>query len=93
MTTRTISQRELRNDSAKIIRELQQGTSFVLTNNGVPVAEIVPIHGPRRWVSKEVLVASAANLPPYGATADELNAEMDKYVDPYAYDPYTGDPL
>jgi antitoxin (DNA-binding transcriptional repressor) of toxin-antitoxin stability system len=93
MATRTISQRELRNDSAKIIRELQGGTTFVLTNNGIPVGEIRPLHGPQRVVSKEVLVASLAGLPPYGATADDLNAEMDKIVDPYVYDPYTNEPI
>lgn len=83
MATRTISQRELRNDSAKIIREVQGGATFVLTNNGVPIAEIVPIHGPKPFVQKDVLVASLAGLPPYGATADDLNAESDQFVDPY----------
>ena len=39
---RTISQRELRNDNAEIMREVEQGETFVVTRRGVPVARIVP---------------------------------------------------
>jgi hypothetical protein len=34
-----ISQRELRNDSGRIMRALDDGRSFVLTRNSVPVGE------------------------------------------------------
>ena len=37
---RTISQRELRNDSAAVLREVQRGESFVVTRNGTPVASL-----------------------------------------------------
>ena len=40
---RQITQRELRNDNAQIIREVEQGESFVVTKHGVPVARISPI--------------------------------------------------
>ena len=92
MATRTISQRELRNDSAKIIRELQGGTTFVLTNHGVPVAEIIPIHGPKRWVSKEVLVASIpADWEPIDV--EQFMRDVDGAVDQTIRDPYTGEPI
>lgn len=38
-----ISQRELRNDSARVLREVSSGQSFTITNRGEPVAQIVPI--------------------------------------------------
>jgi prevent-host-death family protein len=38
----TISQRELRNDSGKIMRRVGQGERFTITRNGVPVADLVP---------------------------------------------------
>lgn len=39
-----ISQRELRNDNAEIMRRVEAGESFVVTRNGKPVADLVP-HG------------------------------------------------
>ena len=39
----TISQRELRNDSGKIMRRLDLGESFVITRNGQPVGELTPL--------------------------------------------------
>lgn len=39
---RAISQRELRNDSAEIIRALGRGESFRLTNRGRVVGRVVP---------------------------------------------------
>ncbi|MGH9057763.1 MAG: type II toxin-antitoxin system Phd/YefM family antitoxin, partial [Acidimicrobiales bacterium] len=34
---RDITQRQLRNDSGEIMRALDQGESFIVTRNGVPV--------------------------------------------------------
>ena len=39
---RTISQRELRNDNAKVIRNVEQGETFTVTRNGAPVARLGP---------------------------------------------------
>lgn len=40
---RTISQRELRNDNAEIIRGVEQGESYTVTRRGVPVARLTPL--------------------------------------------------
>ena len=40
---RTISQRELRNDNAAIIRAVEAGESFTVTKRGVPVARVTPV--------------------------------------------------
>ncbi len=39
----TISQRELRNDSSEVLRAVQNGAEFVVTRNGMPVAELRPL--------------------------------------------------
>ena len=38
-----ITQRELRNDSGKIMRALDKGKAFIVTRNGVPVGELIPL--------------------------------------------------
>ena len=38
----TISQRELRNDNAEIMRGVERGESYTVTRRGVPVARLTP---------------------------------------------------
>ena len=45
MTT-AISQRELRNQSADIMRRLQAGESFTLTSNGTTIGSLTPATQP-----------------------------------------------
>ncbi|TFB80481.1 type II toxin-antitoxin system Phd/YefM family antitoxin [Terrimesophilobacter mesophilus] len=44
--TESLSQRELRNESGRVLREVSEGHSFILTNRGVPVGRIVPLDAP-----------------------------------------------
>ena len=39
---RTISQRELRNDNAQVVRGVESGETYLVTRRGVPVARLVP---------------------------------------------------
>ena len=39
----SVSQREMRNNSAELLRRVAQGESVMVTNNGVPAAVIVPV--------------------------------------------------
>lgn len=39
----SISQRELRNDNAEVMRNVERGESYVVTRRGVPVARLSPI--------------------------------------------------
>lgn len=39
---RTISHRELRNDSSAVLRAVESGESFTVTNSGKVVARLVP---------------------------------------------------
>lgn len=40
---RFISQRELRNDNAEVVRGVEAGESYTVTRRGVPVARLVPL--------------------------------------------------
>ncbi len=61
LMAKTIAQRELRNDNAKVIDAVAAGETFVVTRNGVPVAELRPIQQTRRTFvpSAELLVLAA----------------------------------
>jgi len=50
----TIPQRELRNNIARVLREVEAGEHLRITVDGRPVADLVPIAGVRRtFVSRE----------------------------------------
>jgi len=53
---RSITQRELRNESGEIMRALGRGETFVVTRNGVPVGELTPLRQ-RQFVLAEAVVA------------------------------------
>ncbi len=75
---RTITQRELRNDNAEIIRALESGDTFIITRNGVPVGRLTPI--PRRtFVPTKELKEAFARLPRIEYA--RLRADLDAYVD------------
>ncbi|WP_336853528.1 type II toxin-antitoxin system prevent-host-death family antitoxin [Sinomonas albida] len=40
---KTISQRELRNDNAEVMRGVEQGETYTVTRRGVPIATVSPI--------------------------------------------------
>ena len=60
--SRRITQRELRNESGKIMRALDQGKSFTVTRNGVPVGELVPAR-PRVFVAADAVAAAFRGAP------------------------------
>lgn len=55
--TDIVSQRELRNESARIMRELDAGRSFVVTRNAQPVGELRPLRRSRFARKQDVLDA------------------------------------
>jgi antitoxin (DNA-binding transcriptional repressor) of toxin-antitoxin stability system len=60
--SRRITQRELRNESGRIMRALDNGKAFIVTRNGVPVGELVPLRQ-RRFVPAEAALAAFAGAP------------------------------
>jgi prevent-host-death family protein len=79
---RTITQRELRNDSGAILREVQAGHTIVVTRNGVPVAELRPLP-PRRFVPRAVIAEAAKRAPRIDAARlrDDLDGVVNALVD------------
>jgi prevent-host-death family protein len=82
---RPITQRELRNQSGEIMRELDRGESFIVTRNGVPVAELTPFRQ-RKFVPAESAVAAFAGAPPidFGRFRADVDAELDQRPSPRA---------
>ncbi len=83
--SRTISQRELRNDSGKIMRALDRGESFVVTRNGVPVGELMPPRQ-RRFARADAVLAIFAGAPRIDGTQfrADLGALLDEDAEPRA---------
>jgi len=79
---RIINQRELRNDSAAILRDVQAGQTIVVTRNGVPVAELRPV-APRRLVPRAMIAQAAQNAPAIDARRfrRDLDAVVNQSVD------------
>jgi antitoxin (DNA-binding transcriptional repressor) of toxin-antitoxin stability system len=80
---REITQRELRNNSGEIMRKLDQGETFVVTRNGVPVGELTPLRR-HRFVAAETAVAMFRNAPPvdYPHFRADLDAWASQDVSP-----------
>jgi len=75
----TITQRELRNESARIMDSLEAGDSFVVTRNGRPVGTLLPLTGPRQSVPSDELVAALSDLPPLDFA--KLRADGDRFFE------------
>jgi prevent-host-death family protein len=75
---RVITQRELRNQSAAVLREVEAGRTFVLTRNGTPVAELRPIQ-PRRFVPRAMIADARARAP--HIDAGQFRADLDSVID------------
>jgi prevent-host-death family protein len=82
--TRTITQREFRNDSGEIMRALDRGEDFIVTRNGVPVGELRPAR--RRFVARELLLEAFRSSPQLDEQRlrEELDEVVDQDVEPQA---------
>jgi prevent-host-death family protein len=80
---RTISHRELRNNSAEVLRDVEHGESFSVTNRGEVIARLIPAGGgpDLRCVRSARGGRRFADLPrrvlaePSSVVVDELRAE------------------
>ena len=77
---RTINQRQLRNDSAAILRDVQEGQHMIVTRNGTPVAELKPVSSHHRFVPRAAIAAAARTAPRIDAM--RFRADIDVFVDP-----------
>lgn len=73
-----ITQRTLRNESGEIMRGLDRGESFIVTRNGVPVGELMPLRR-RTFVPAGILLAALAGAPPIDRT--RFREDVDRLID------------
>lgn len=78
---RTITQRELRNDSAAVLRDVQAGQTITVTRNGTPVAELRPLP-PRQFVPRAAIADAGRRAP--RVDWERLRSDLDALVDPFA---------
>jgi antitoxin (DNA-binding transcriptional repressor) of toxin-antitoxin stability system len=76
--SRTITQRELRNESGEIMRLLDQGETFTVTRNGVPVGELAPLRR-HRFVAADTAIARFRNAP--HIDAHRFRTDLDAIAD------------
>ncbi len=77
---RTIAQRELRNENAKVIEAVTAGETFVVTRNGEPVAELRPLRAGRRsFVSRDEVAALATAA--VRIDHRQFRADLDRLID------------
>ena len=81
----TITQRELRNDSGEIMRRLDQGEAFVVTRNGVPVGDLIPVRR-RRFVPRDIVLAAFTHAPAIDAARfrDDVDRHATQNIEPRA---------
>jgi prevent-host-death family protein len=76
--SRMITQRELRNDSAAVLREVEAGRTLVVTRNGTAIAELRPIQ-PRRFVPRTRIAEAAGRAS--RVDAKRFRADLDAVID------------
>ena len=81
----SITQRELRNESGEIMRQLDQGESFVVTRYGAPVGELSPLRR-HRFVNAVAAVAIFKYAPAIdpGRFRSDVDSWADQDVNPRA---------
>lgn len=67
------------------MRAVDQGESFIVTRNGVPVGELTPLHR-KRYISAEAAAALFRSAPPvdYKRFREDLDAAADQDATPRA---------
>jgi prevent-host-death family protein len=82
---REITQRELRNESGKIVRGVERGESFTITRDGTPIGRLIPLRR-RTFVPREEALAAFATAPVLDP--DVFRSDLDAAID---QDPFNRD--
>ncbi|MGH3432065.1 MAG: type II toxin-antitoxin system Phd/YefM family antitoxin [Thermocrispum sp.] len=73
----TITQRELRNNSAAVMDAVENGQCYRITRNGVDVAELRPITRRRRLSAHELVQRHRRLIP---VDYDRMRAQADEFL-------------
>jgi prevent-host-death family protein len=84
-----VASRELRNDTAGVLRRVDAGEEVTITANGRPVARLIPVrHSGRRWLTRAEFVSRLAGSQADSAMTRDLRElagdSTDDLVDPWA---------
>lgn len=82
MTIRAVTQRQLRNESGAILREVEAGGTVIVSRNGTPVGELRPIRR-QRFVARAVIADAKARAVRIDAKC--FRADLDAIVTPRAH--------
>jgi prevent-host-death family protein len=77
---KTIAQRELRNDNARVIEAVVAGEMFIVTRNGIPVVEVRPIAHRRRTFMPMAEMRAVTGVGP-AVEAKTFFGDLDRVVD------------
>ncbi|SCL68817.1 prevent-host-death family protein [Micromonospora citrea] len=80
---REITQRELRNESGAIMRNVERGESFVITRNGTPIGKLIPLRR-RTFVPRAEVLAAFATAPVLDAEAFRADIDSSVEQDPFS---------
>jgi prevent-host-death family protein len=80
-----ITQRDLRGRSGEIMDAVEHGEAFIVTRNGTPIGELIPLRR-RRTVTREQFAAMSANAAVVDPT--RFRADLDSVADNVVRDPY-----
>jgi prevent-host-death family protein len=69
-----VASRELRNDTAGVLRKVEAGETVVITRRGKPVADLTPhrVSESRRWLTREEVVDIIENHSADPGLRDDL---------------------
>ena len=83
--TEMISQRELRNDSGRVMRGLDEGRTYIVTRNSQPVGELRPLRR-RRFVDARAVSDIFHDAPALDQRRfrDDVDAVLDQNIGPRA---------
>jgi len=81
--SRRITQRELRNDSAAVLRDVQAGQTIIVTRNGTPIAELRPV-SPRQFAPRAAIANTRSRAPRVDYA--RLRADLDAVASPLVND-------
>jgi antitoxin (DNA-binding transcriptional repressor) of toxin-antitoxin stability system len=77
------SLRELNSASSALARRAQAGETIVITDRGVPIADLVPHQSERRPASKAAVLDAFARIG--GDDHERFRQQLDELVDPWLH--------
>ncbi|BBY09173.1 type II toxin-antitoxin system Phd/YefM family antitoxin [Mycobacterium noviomagense] len=69
-----VASRDLRNDTAGVLRRVQAGEDITITVKGRPVARLTPVAPRRRWLTKREFLARLQRAQADPGLRDDLAA-------------------